>query len=1044
MFSKRIGFSLLGLLISAYLFTGCSYFFEEGKPEEVPYELTFGEKGSVACLSDNTQMLEDYFNLRGSDRAMRARVLAMKDCVTDAVDLFVRYGEGTAEPDVFEADEVHGFLSNIIEGYKYDVNLLEEAILLKASLIGGSRFSFTRSELQEVVSIFRKAYDILADFSGQRQFLFSTDSMPLTESNKLLFDGAAERFKAAISSFTSEDLKTTGLFDYDSLSRLILILIDDEASDWVKTLRLIDRVQAMVTNGRRSEIRADKLAFGADQLAALWLEYNKFNKFLKDDVFYKDFMTVAIFPGLLTRLLDDAEVFRGLKGQMLSEVLGNVLDVVDTTIKTLTPDGLRLSYFDEIIFVLHSDGNFSEDIKPESLTVLLPELFGRWTKQQSCEEPCESNVLLSENITVLKGVKDRWLVRQQFLDRQTFTGDTESLMRNATTNNLLESEFAQAADIVKNNHWGDYLMIGVETRTYKDLSILNAIYTMADIFLKPFNWDKTSELEYAMTEDEVQEFYDWMRPLLVDLQLADARGQESGRRAFTEANLFTSMAADAEHLSLVESLEYIQMLISTGQRASYFADNHFQSCHIEGLFDIFEYPQMDPECFRREYYENFEAYYLEAFPLLSEYITSPEGVSERPFILENIERASRQGFVTNSAAFDSDAIRVASSVLQDAEILYIRFDENKDGVIRGYEFAKALEHIKPNIRVLMERSLDEDTLRLVDNAFPEFEKLLVTFAIKHGQLPSLLFNKRAAARGAMNYGALAVRDAVGTTVGADMRHDFNSLGNDWQRFSFNVSNFWNSIFSDEEPPDQTLEVADGLTIGMLEAQMRSAETDQERDLIQQIIDVRTNPSLPAAQMQSQLTGLLAALTELREWQAEMDEYISINAIITRKDVLQVISSLANFNRNTKLDSIMDVISTYQGVLDATVNDPNADVFTDIINSFGCSSDDRDEVREWFFDIQIKWQDALINSEAALIGRTSWFDSWEEPVLMAIVNELRDDPHFARLCSVPYMEGVHEESDWYSDIPDGSEEVDEEMVIQPEPAPRTQYGPPQRY
>jgi hypothetical protein len=90
---------------------------------------------------------------------------------------------------------------------------------------------------------------------------------------------------------------------------------------------------------------------------------------------------------------------------------------------------------------------------------------------------------------------------------------------------------------------------------------------------------------------------------------------------------------------------------------------------------------------------------------------------------------------------------LTSSIAQYVESIFLRFDKNKDNQIGSNELKSVLDHIVPSIRMLIKQNLDQGTQDLLYRIFPEFERDLVTFMIKHKELPEILKAENPAGQG---------------------------------------------------------------------------------------------------------------------------------------------------------------------------------------------------------------------------------------------------------------------------------------------------------
>lgn len=981
MYSKMLK-SLL-IVICLVVFTSCSYFLDDKKkPSEKIYNLSLNEKAGVGCLHEHNEVMQDYFDMKRTDKEIAVAVLEQKKCIRNAVDLFVKYTEGSSG-NQYNSEEIHKFLIDVIDEYSFLPVFMEEALRLKSSLIGGNPFVVTKDEINRLLPIVDFVYDKLALHASQRQYLFSNESLELNKANRVAFEKAVKDFEKSIAEFKNLPIKNTGLFDYDSLARLIVMIVGDNSkSEWTDHLALINALQAMITVGQQGEIAASKLPFAVSNLSELWLSYVEFNKFLKNDTFYTDLSAIFTFPGLLTRLVKDHLVFENGKDEILNNVQNRILGALKNSVVAAPEQKMPLGYFDALIDVLANMGSFPEYLSKDTIKGMLPDFVGRWANKKVCIEPvdatietpeadlCKRKFISPENVDNLIEIVDLWKERQEWVNQVGEHQRQSVSIKNKKTSSINVQSFKSALSSISHVHWEDYVVVGTTEFVYKDLVILNAIYTLGEIFLRPFNrnWEKASTIDYYMSEAQVQTVYYWLRDIGVDLKIVDPRSRLSGQSAFTEANLFTSVGNNPKTFDFLELIEYLEISISTSIRSVYLMENKFEDCRLEGTNDVFNFPKLEPNCFRKELRENFHEYYLESLPKMTRYFETGHGQEVLEGFIRLAEKASRQGFLVNEP-IETDTVRTMSSILQYTESLFLRFDENGDDVIRIEEFEKALEHIKPNLKVLIDRTLDESTKTLIYRTFPEFEKLLVTYAIATGELPPLLFAE-------------------------------SSLGK-----GFRFAQLWDFDRSNQ-----------------LNDKVKEETNSWFQTIIGGIRKWGTQALEPKEGEETKKSGfrsfLLDALKDLKGWEEAVDSWLKKDATVRREDVLTVISGLSDFSRISRIKKIKTLVNEYELEFDAVITDVNHPVFEKLIVEFYCSTELDADTKKWLLDNQKKYwikDDVDHNMEIRFwdgekLEIPSLITGWEGSVVKKMIELMRDDKVIGPYCNLPYVAEIHKPID----------------------------------
>src|SRR5690606_5568386 len=139
----------------------------------------------------------------------------------------------------------------------------------------------------------------------------------------------------------------------------------------------------------------------------------------------------------------------------------------------------------------------------------------------------------------------------------------------------------------------------------------------------------------GVTIDELEEFYNTVKPLGVDLRYMDPGKTGVGARTFNEANLFTFNgdgvpAADAnplvvdrqEIMTYTETIELLALLWSAGQVRDRMYYRLVEECtrrHGPGQVDRLGDPKIPRECFYYEFARN-QLVDMQNLPLMQNYL----------------------------------------------------------------------------------------------------------------------------------------------------------------------------------------------------------------------------------------------------------------------------------------------------------------------------------------------------------------------------------------------------------------------------------------
>ena len=749
MFSRQL--TVLGLLL--FFTVSCSYFFKGEPKKSNVYELSFSEKSGVSCVKDNGKLLREYFDVQRDDSEMASELVKMKKCLKDAVKLFVEHTQG-AKKGSYTPQEIHDFLVLAFDSYEYSIQFMEEAFLLKQSLLGGDVETVSKEDVRKLLLYIDYVYDSLATLAPDRRMLFAKDQSTDLEG----FEASGIRLQKVISIFRNLPRKSTGTFEYNGFIRLIKYFLSQDAdtNHWNRTFEIVNSLQAMLSVGQEGTLEIQKLPDVLNNLSFLYLGYMQFHKFISDEhVFKKDISTIFTFPGLVARMTKHPNVFTNDKINALTKTQDKILKGVKNALQQAPAQKIPLRYIQDFIVTLERTDCFIDSgLKADTLRQMVPQLFGRWLTEQECRGSCDLQFLNIENVDVLKRVIAQWQERQQWINTnaQGFNGSktafVNSQYRQRTRRGPVVDNLIRVLSRVGHVHWEDYVVIGEANVNYKDLVIFNSIYTLAELFVRPFNGNgqKNNLVDYYLNPQQAQEFYQWLRPLALDLKLGDPRSRTSGKQALTEINLFGSQSNEPEKMNFSEAVEYFEIAISTGLKSDNIMQNHFGECRdTNAPLDVFGYHRFESECVRSAFAKQHEEVMLSSLPRLIKYLAN-DPRADRELYLNYLEKAGRQGLIVNEP-FETDAFRMMGSISQYAESLFLRFDRDQNDILTVEEFNVGLKHIVPNIREIIKGGLSESEAKTLYSYFPDFEENLIQFIFIKKSIPSLLTAQTEAGKG---------------------------------------------------------------------------------------------------------------------------------------------------------------------------------------------------------------------------------------------------------------------------------------------------------
>ena len=251
------------------------------------------------------------------------------------------------------------------------------------------------------------------------------------------------------------------------------------------------------------------------------------------------------------------------------------------------------------------------------------------------------------------------------------------LVRGATKFSPL---FEEGADQIKFTDIKKYSLNDLSRKIWMRISAREVI--------RNFSNDDPSHRRLSLKD--VRIFVERFSDIIFELRLMDPDIPKIADKRFQEADLFTFASNGDGWISSNELTYYVAILSSIGALKIRVRDGISPPCQIvnskgKKRRDRLNFPWMEVQCFRKEYYGNIDQYW-DHLPKLKKHF---EGVDEnsKKLLMVSLENASRLNLCSARpiAGYDSGSY---SGVIHYVEAMFQRFDTNRDDLIH-YEESKA-------------------------------------------------------------------------------------------------------------------------------------------------------------------------------------------------------------------------------------------------------------------------------------------------------------------------------------------------------------------
>ncbi|MNJ94666.1 hypothetical protein D3C87_123680 [compost metagenome] len=272
----------------------------------------------------------------------------------------------------------------------------------------------------------------------------------------------------------------------------------------------------------------------------------------------------------------------------------------------------------------------------------------------------------------------------------------------------------------------------VQNYNSKSLRQLNLNRAIARLATRAFAKDEARISEYSgLKLDELEGAFLKVKPLFVEMGLLEPSNTTFASSRFREANIFTPHADGNVLASHAEFTDIVGMIFSGLRLNTLLKEPLLKDC-LGGRAQVPSTTLVSVECAKKSYRQSMP----DVMSSMPEYLNFMKKTSESRWsrYMSNVFKAA--GYVPNKKGEAKIGdISLAPHVIQYIEMVYARFDKNKDGFISATDAVRAFPAFKGIIKELAQSSIDSGDLKekhLVD---------LFTFILRYGKPPETLVEK---------------------------------------------------------------------------------------------------------------------------------------------------------------------------------------------------------------------------------------------------------------------------------------------------------------
>lgn len=685
------------------------------------------------------QFLRYYYFIKtvpesGSGYRLSYLARSVEDILSVFQDLVAEKPSGVVSRD--EATELLKTLEVVWPDFKISSGLIYEVMKLKQLFFGGDLDSISTSDFKSArlkVSLIKSLVEGFLPYYAVYGHDWDPEMLSPEEAQKFF----AESQLTLEKTFRELGLLFEGEYDLKNLTQLaeeiekLYPASNKGLKDSVnRYLPLIVDSKKMILGGQDSILKKSQwsvlLRFGARFYSqSLYYDYFVKNKGA-DRVRYSNNLSYLVNQSLdvLRDLLLTKEDPRFLRSELIKIVQDLAeAEVLPKKVGDSSADALLSLVLNQILV---SPAQRIEGFKPESLTIESVEVFrqetriwlemdgfiARWTEHWRADEGI---VAKEAQEVLLKAQKD----------------SATSIELNVAIKEMLLS-LQSPVPLTYDNE--NRAVIGVKAEllyTAHSLSQLNLHRAIARWLMRSVITSMERLNSYAgVNLEEVEKAFSSVRPFLVDIGILNPKNLTFASSRFREANIFVPHSDGNDLASHAEVTDLVGMIWSGINLNTMLRQELIRVC-FNGV-DQQDSAKVSLSCARKAY-KGASPQVMRATPDYLKFMSS-SSADEWAYFINNIFKAA--GYIPNEKNLVAlEDLSLSPHVIQYVEMVFSRFDRNKDGFMSTAEALKAFPAFKGILKELSKDQIDSGTIK---------EKDLVdvfTYILRYGKPPESISQK---------------------------------------------------------------------------------------------------------------------------------------------------------------------------------------------------------------------------------------------------------------------------------------------------------------
>lgn len=720
------------------------------------------DMSKYSCMSEIGKKIDDYM----SGRLGEADVTAFCGCVRTALRRFTTIVEGTKSQDYYTPEDLQAFLNRMyLRDQPLTTPFANEIMKIKVLTLGGRLDQISKTEMSGLIDLVTFVEN---EAISNLPFMDLYGRLPKSSSPRDLrdrFDDLRAQIKVTAQHVADRLRAQNQNYDIDSLHKFINELYkflrwDQLRPDSKTPEQVIDLVAAhksIVTGDESLTIRAQNWPILLDSIGSIFSVYLSYEVQLKNVALSHGDGLLALITnfkeatGLLRRIIEQSP-----QKQISLVATEKMFDAVNDI--GLLPAGVRVSSIKETYQYLIQKAfrNLTSTPRNGNVTGLTTQEL--YVIESEFDQWAEGQRYLSDNaLRILRMGYNNAPVLGDLLNKFLESFDFRKLIENGV--DARDSRGNEISRIIKAFppffKQGDERVYIMPSDRLSEYGVFDGIYNLTHmnvmrglvrlmiraaasddrIDLMASDWEHT-----GVTEDEMDDFFNHIHNLGVDIKLMDPRKNGVGKRAYGEGKLFTYAGnginppnAEKTHLlNFVQTVELLGTIWSGGKVRDQVYKDLLNACpnndNNSSTLDVFGMLKIDRKCFERHFFDKG----LEQFsnlPFLRSDFLGRSSAEKRQIVKDLMQIALST--CSEDRYIELDEIATIGTVLHYLEVIFTVYDHDRNGSLETAEIMKAYKRFHGYLSRQVEGvEHKKESVAML--------KAIYVFLVQNGKLPGLL------------------------------------------------------------------------------------------------------------------------------------------------------------------------------------------------------------------------------------------------------------------------------------------------------------------